>query len=658
MALTVHVALDLGSDTVKIAYAFYRDGEHTGKIADDTLSMTAIPSVAYYDFDDKKWLYGDEVDEVGDKSFLSVVKICDLLQMLSSAKNESVEKTNALYYREKCEFPKFFFPLRNKLTHDMQDAHERNLTFTVEGVTPADVCERYFAYVYRVVLKRTQLLAKGAEDVTVTPCLVYPQFASKAYVGELVRIMAAAFGQEPSVKLSMAKALCAYAAHFDYMQEGKPVLVFNIGEDSISVVKVTLKAGGVAIDGADGHNDSLRLGGNDIDDAVAAYLDGQMGERESIGRETGCAAEGTLNAKQYLFVKDIKTAKIVLGMPLYERAFTDGVPVAITRDLLIQRKLTREAFCRCVGITGNEGVAHAFADYMRTEIARPLNADVKKIFLTGGPVETYGLTDYLRAQLPEVQVCTFEKDEDSYEGVKNDGFNILSHEDALYAPAVGCAVASLNDMRIDMVLALTYGMRVFRTDANETPVFRALVGKGTKVPATGKTFYTPKPEAKLGLSTGTNSESSAPMHIMSTYFSEEDIRRGRLSNKIRYIDGSDGKLMVTPTDRADVMRKLQKEAGLRVLGGDIGRMQEGNRVRYSYDGLPVRVVDSVDLIIGVEIDGEGYARAFADNDKKRNGYDRGYVEFLRGNTRHRKGERMRVNKRDIEFAFEIKTQLT
>ena len=72
--LDVYAGLDLGSDTLKIAYAYDRGGLKTGKITAGDSSVTAIPAVAYYDFEENKWLFGEQVDAVGDKSFMSVVK--------------------------------------------------------------------------------------------------------------------------------------------------------------------------------------------------------------------------------------------------------------------------------------------------------------------------------------------------------------------------------------------------------------------------------------------------------------------------------------------------------------------------------------------------------------------------------------------------------
>lgn len=672
---TVHVALDLGSDTIKIAYA-YKDGkQHTGKIVDDPFGMTAIPSVAYYDVEEKKWLFGSEVNCVGDKPFITVVKICDLLHLLHPAKKPSVDRNNGNHYFTKKLFPKFYFPQRDVLTDDIASAAMLGRTFEAD-ITPSDVCERFFLYVYKVTVDRIKLLfKKSAELPQIIPCLVYPAFSNGGYVKELKRLITQAFGVEPQTVMSMAKALCAYAKYSGRMKKDDRSIIFNIGEERTSLVKVTFAGSGISVDGADGHSEPMAIGGKDIDDAVARYIEGQMSGRETMGRPSsgkqGHIAESALVAKQYLFVKDIKSAKVVLGMPIYEsRAFIHGVPISASRDLFIQRSVTREQFVNCIGISDGTGVAKRFVDYIKHELELPINTDVKKIFITGGPVETYGLMDYIRRSLEGngVQVLTFEKDEEEYVGVENDGFNILGHEDALYASALGCAVASLCGISIDTVLALTYGVRLFRMTSgnNVIPYFRVLVNKGTRLPQCGATYYTPGEKEKGGITTGDDSEESAAMHIMSTFYSAEDIEHSRRAPMITYFKSAGENLLVVDTENKTMLQKLKNEIGLRVLNGDIDNMNNGSRARYYYNGRPVRLINEVYLQLGVEIDGDGYARAYAQNDVKRNGSGYTAIEYLDGPgargdpfSKFGNGERRdTAAKRDIEFRFNIQTQLT
>lgn len=658
----VFVGLDLGSDTLKIAYSYDRTQPVSGKIVGDTLSMSAVPAVAYYDFDEGKWLFGEDVDTVGDKSFTGVVKIKFLLSLLLRRENAEVTKRNRTFYFNKNEFPKFYFPVRRKISADFQKAADANTTFTAQGFTPADVCYGFFSYVKNLVYSRLEELF-GDKNFTVKPSVVYPQRSCKEYISELERLVCGAFGTESVKSLSMTKALCAYAMFTKRIRRGESALIFNLGEEKISVVKASLLSTGLAVDGTDGHNDPENLGGNDIDDAVAAFLEGRLSGRESMGRpssgEDGYHAEDSLNSKQYLFVKDIKTAKIILGMPAYEKSvFKNGVPVCVSRDLYIQQYITREQFAKCIGLTDGSGVAKKLLGYIKTEAERPVNSNIKKIFLTGGPVETYGLVEYISKNLPKYNVLTFEKDDEYYENVENDGFNILAYEDALYAPALGCALSDLKNTDIKTVLALSYGLRLFLYEG-EVPYLELLVNKGDVLPPDGAKFFTPRPEDRIGLTTSRDSVNSAPMHIMSTILTRSDIEERKYANRLEYVTTTAGKnyLKADPFN-ARIMDKLVKYAGVKILSGGADKSSGAGVIYYYYNRTRVRLIDKVYAVIGVDIDGEGRARPYAENDKARNGDDKVTIIYLwdikkNGQLLRRAGEREVVYKRDIVFDFDI-----
>lgn len=667
---SIHIALDLGSDTIKIAYAYNDGSEHTGKIVSDPLTMTAIPSVAYYDVEEKRWLFGDDVSSAGDKPFITVVKICDLLRLLQPASSAAAQKSNRGYYFKKRYFPKFYFPLRNVLTDDMDATVRMDRAFLADS-TPAEICEKFFDYVYGVIRARLDILFKDSGVPQIVPGLVYPAFSDGEYLEELKRLVGKAFGVMPQTVMSMAKALCAYAKYSGRMASNDKSIIFNIGEERISLVKVTFSGTGISMDGVDGHSEPAPIGGKDIDDAVARYIEGQMSGRETMGRppsgEEGHLAESALNSKQYLFVKDIKSAKMVLGMPIYEsRAFRYGVPISASRDLLIQRYITREEFQKCIGITDGNGVVHRIVQYIQGELSREINNDVKKIFITGGPVETYGLINYIRRFIEPlgVKVFTFEKPDESYVGVENDGFNIMSHEDALYAPVLGCAVASMNGITIDMVLALTYGVRLFRVNGNNViPFFRVLVDKGTRIPPTGAEYYTPSDYEKHGITTGDNSSESADLPIMSMFYSANDIEHLRGAPSVTYIKSGGENLLVVDTDNKNMVKKLKSLVGLRMLSGNADGLGGKSRATYFYNGRPIRIINEINLKIGVEIDGEGYARAYAKNDVKRNGSGTTKIEYLDGRggdpfAKFPTNQSETVPKKDVEFRYKVETQLT
>ena len=240
----VFVGIDLGSDTVKISYAYDDGGLKTGKIVCGAASDTAIPAVAYYDFDEKAWLYGEEVESVGDKSFMSVVKIKGLLSLTLKRGNPEIDERNFRYYLEGNSFPKFYFPVRRRASVDFAKTVNGGATFGVDGVTPAEVCERFFRYVYKVVYGRVAQLAArcGKEDFAIIPSVVYPQHVGKRYISELERLVEQSFGTAPLKSLSMTKALCVYAQITERIKHNESVLIFNIGEERISVVKASLFA--------------------------------------------------------------------------------------------------------------------------------------------------------------------------------------------------------------------------------------------------------------------------------------------------------------------------------------------------------------------------------------------------------------------------------
>lgn len=660
MKLKVFIGLDLGSDTLKIAYSYISGGKvRTGKIVRDVTSMSAVPSVAYYDFDEKKWLFGEDVDGVGDKSFISVVKIKYLLSLLDNKCAPPVNESNAAAYFNCNHFPKFYFPERKKLSSDYRELIADNAAFFVEGSTPESVCEGFFAYVAELIKERAALLAEreGADDAEIIPSIIYPQFSSKTLISELERLVGEGF-KTPSFKtLSATKSLCAYAMLSGRIKAGESVLIFDIGEEKTSVVKASLLKTGMAIDGADGHNDPCALGGNDIDDAVADYLERSMSRRESMGRPSagndGYLAEGSLNSKQYLFAKDIKSAKAILGMFSYDKFFSGGVPVCVSRDLYVQRRITREAFEKCVGTPDGSSFAKKLAEYINEELTRPVNRDVKKIFLSGGPVETYGLTEYIRKTAAEfgAETLTFEN---SGEEPENDGFNVLSYEDALYAPSLGCALSALKDIDIKTVLALSYGLRLFLYEG-EVPYLELLVNRGDVLPPEGASFFTPRPGDMRGLTTSRDSEKSAQMIIMSTVLTREDIAQRKYFPHIMYSTTSNGgNYLKCDLSDKKLMSSLSEYAGLKLLGGDDG----AGAIYYYYNKTRVRLLEKVYAKIGVKIDGEGRAVPFAENDKVRNGTDTVTITYKwdirkNGVTLRRAGDREVVYKRDIQFDFDL-----
>ena len=109
--------------------------------------------------------------------------------------------------------------------------------------------------------------------------------------------------------------------------------------------------------------------------------------------------------------------------------------------------LTKADFKKCIGVTDNDGGAKRILTYIYDEIKKPVNHDIKKIFLSGGLVETYSLLDYIKTSISKdfsrIKVCTFE---DNIK--KGNDFSILAYEDSVFSPSIGGAIASLKNIEI------------------------------------------------------------------------------------------------------------------------------------------------------------------------------------------------------------------
>ncbi len=504
----IHVALDLGSDTLKVVFAYKLYGEERwGKIVPDGTSLMALPAVAYFNQDKNAWYFADEVTEQQSNSYLTVVKIKQLLTLLQrkSSLTESVYNSNVKYYNSGNHFPKFIFPLETKTESDFSKLIEQNKTFEVSKTTPKSVCEQYFKYIGKLVERRIKCIADQLNsDYTLQLSLVYPPNIGQEFISELKRIVLNGFDKRWKIHtvLSMTKALSIYAKQRGIISEGQSALVFNVGEDKTFVAKTNIQRSGVSIDGLEGHSSPIDLGGNDIDNAVANFLERRMEDRETMGSPSagsdGHVYERGLLTKQYLFLKEIKMAKIFFGMYGKEDSlFKDGVPINVIRDLNIRLKLTHDEFANCVGVDVNGKILEdSFAEklyrYIVNELDKNINRNVEHVFITGGVVETYRLVEAIKAKMGgrkrKVAVGTFEGTDRQYDS--EDSFAIFAHEDAVYAPAVGCALAALNNIKVATLTSLTYGTDIYLGEGNNRRcIFSLLVDKGYEISENGECVH-------------------------------------------------------------------------------------------------------------------------------------------------------------------------
>lgn len=512
MAIILNIGLDLGGDTLKVAYSYADKGRSFyGKVVDNTSpTQLAIPSVAFYRTETKEWLFGYDVDNSGEEDFVTVVKIKDLLSLLKEhatvlepvkgtdeqqtlatqrneqriKESEQITKKNAEYYASKKYFPKFHFPTRKAFLSNFEDMVNESEVFEADE-TPKMVCQMYFAYVYKLV-KAFIVRLQARKNVVVSEIevgVVRPPKACDAYHDEVARLVKETFGVEPKKELSSTKAISVFASHRNLLRTGDSFLIFDLGEESISVIKGKSGYGGrVTVDGETGHKPPLHLGGADVDAEIAKYLEQSIHARETMGTpsagEEGHIYEDGLRSKQYLGIGYIKKAKMILSRPLSPSScFAKGVPVSLIREVRIQRLLTREDMMNCLGMNNNTRLAKMISDYIFEELNMTASKDVNKVFLCGGLAETYGLKEMIEARArrekPNVRFCSFEQ-----EGTTNDGFAIQEYEDAVYASAVGASLASM--LNYDLSTVLTYSYGTWLTD-NGRKYLRIFVDKGTEI---------------------------------------------------------------------------------------------------------------------------------------------------------------------------------
>ena len=381
--MRLNIGIDLGSDSLKIAFAYAGTGTGTkktsfqyGKFESESESIrVAMPALAYYDDVKGAWIYGDDVEKKSASSFVKVVKLKSLLSLLIPRSQSQVTNQNKVLYEQGHHFPKFFFPNRKGMDDNFQQAIDEGRTFEVKNYTPRKVLEEFFkTFVLEVVKSNVKKLAEihkievSMNDIRTT--VVHPPMVGDVYISELCRLVKQAFGKEPYKALSSVKALALYAFRRQMIAEGEEALIFDMGEENISVAKAFMNGKQVLIEGAEGHNEPMALGGVDVDDAIANYIETSISHRVTLGQftpegEEERPPERPIVGKQYLFMKNIKKAKIVLSRPDYEEStFHEGVPIDLHCELYIQRFLSRTEFDTCLGIS-ERIVAEALAKRVR-----------------------------------------------------------------------------------------------------------------------------------------------------------------------------------------------------------------------------------------------------------------------------------------------------
>ncbi len=655
MKVDLSVGIDLGSDTIKIAFS-YKKGKSIcyGKFDNQpVLTQIALPALAYFDGNSQKWLFCDEVGKGEQTSFITVVKIKSLISLLSPITDTSISKTkrekiwreNARYFHEEAHFPKFYFPARRKMLENFQEMVSMGQTFVAKGYTPKSVCRQFFQYIEGIVSKRIAELEKADEvefkDYKIA--LVHPSSVGTEYIDCVCYLIKDAFNKLPHKILSSNKALAIFAEHRKAITQGEDFLVFDMAEEDITVARIGTKGDAIIVDGKDGHNDPCDIGGVDVDEAIVDRLMSSVGKRETIGTPSlgkdGHIVEDGVYGKQYLLMKDIKMAKVLFCKYANDPSkFPEGIPVTLSWDLYIQRYLTKKDVEESIGVKTDSGIAKQIYKYLLTELERPLNYNIEKVFLSGGLSETYSLLDYLRRKLkrdrPQVQLLTFD------DGITDrNGFHIQSFEDSVFAPSVGGALASLTNKTIKTVLSLSYAAwGTVNINGTYRKFLKIFANRGEEIPEAGKDFVTKFRLSSWGI---TKDE-----ELFSTFITEEDIRLKKFA--CEYYKSQ----LIIDEPGSATRKKLQKTIDLKTVSGG-----KNGYISIKYGGVPVAIVedDAIWFEEGMRVDKEGRAHPIVKNVDSGNVVSIVKVSVLKqNNNQYTSQDKSRVYSQDIK----LETNLT
>lgn len=602
------VCLDLGNSSLKIGFGVRVDGEiRYGKITEEApLPPSYFPSSAYYDEETGSWFFGTAIEKRRSNSFSTVVKIKDLLSLLLPAKNAETTERNKKYYFKGKQFPKFLFPPIPELKR-----RGRDLEYVIKNgygfespLTPQQLCEEYFAFVARLVndgkkriAAKFGLKASALDDYTVS--LIYPNGVSKEYVKEYTRLVEQAFGKKVDRAVSSTRALAYYAKSQGKVKNGDEFLVFDIGDESVSVSKAALNRGDLLVDGIDGHNPPLGVGGNDIDENIVRMIESKIEQRETIGTpsfgETGHVTESGLTEKNYLLTKDVKDAKVLLSSDDAELLEIESTPIDVNREVFFRVDLSRKDLKQCSGVVGKtkNGVAALLADYMIKEADQVINRRVNKVLIAGGVIETSGLFDYLKSavckkmkNVQEKNFLTFEREQN-----ESDPLGISEIEDSSYAATLGGCYLSLENIPVKICLPLSFAANYGSPRKQFAVVF---AGKGTPL----------QPGRINRFSNGGQLAAGWKEEIYSLQVTADEIDKRRIDGPPKYCE--DGMLVYDADDRS-ARRAAETYAGLNViLTNEILLTHRGRQI----DTFEPHTGKKFSFVEGIDVDEDGHAEIF------------------------------------------------
>lgn len=513
--IKINVAVDLGSDTVKTVFAYLVNGKiEYGKLEPPVPQDDALPSLAYYNEDEEKWLFGNDVLRASKKGFKCVVKIKELLSLLipKVVGEQTINQSN--YYHEEKIFPIFYFPQKRDTANlSFAELKERGMTFN-SIFTPKQVCEQFFEHLFKnYLLSSIERLKESRKNdlynAKVTFVSVYPLKAKEEYRTELDRLISR-MGYVLTPSISAPKSVGLFAYQEKLIPDRSRALIADIGESDLSVAKIYTLGAGISVDGADAHNEPIELGGNDVDETIREIIEYKVSNREILGKNANDERElfemGS-HYQQFVLMKNIKLNKTFYGLSEqeYQKIFPEGISFNSERDVTVEVLIDKKTLVEGIrengknkinGINyGSKSIAERITNYLVSELNRKNNSDVDILILAGGAAMTYGLKSAVETSIREIMKKKFKviSFSDDNRQTVNDEFEIPISEKTIYSASLGAAIYATGKYKVETVAALSYGTwGIKNPSVNNVKSICYVLRKGDKIPEEGGVFLTDK----------------------------------------------------------------------------------------------------------------------------------------------------------------------
>jgi hypothetical protein len=520
----------------------------------------------------------------------------------------------------------------------------KQLVFEAPGSTPRNVCEGFFAHIYKIVNDRVKDISyrTGIKFAPIRNiALVYPPKQGRRYVEELTRIVRETFGAQPKYVLNSTQAIGLLAFHKRMFIGEERALIFDIGDETISVAKTWLNdnddvKAGILADSRKAHSEPYEIGGSDIDKNISNYIDGAIYERETMGSPSsgteGHIYESGIFANQYLLMKDIKKSKAAMQL-INTEMFKDGVPINVHREVLLQRLISEGEFFDCVGIGRETGVAAEIVEYILRELSLKVNRDVTKIIFAGGTIETHGLLDYIKEKLSEEysHISIYKFDEPTDDGDKE---KIQFYEASAYASSLGGAMVAMCNYSVDSALSYSYGAYCFPNGIHSNPALererhlRIFAERGSVLKGEKTVFRTDTDGEGNDINLPTNKwyEGLDEYELYSMTINTKEIQANKYSHLLEYDNvqfarGGSLNYLVIGKSGSECRRKAEEAVSFKVVAGG-----ERDKITFYYKGEQVALKANrsgetqLKYTEGFAVDQDGHATPFFNNLTEKNNF--------------------------------------